>query len=174
MAKLRKMLGRADAPETQALMRLIETQSRITLAKWASDFARERYLPILQAALPEEARPAKALEACARVISGECKFSAIKPVLRDAQAAARECTDPLAQAAARAISTACGVYGTPTNALGFMFYGAAAAAYAELGLEARAGEYDAFAASEFERALASLHSAAIENEPEPVKIDWNC
>ncbi len=37
MAKLRKMLGRADDPQIIQLMRLIETQSKTTLAAWAAN-----------------------------------------------------------------------------------------------------------------------------------------
>lgn len=56
----------------------------------------------------------------------------------------------------RAIVTACGVLQTPTNALGFCFYGAAAAAYHELGLERSAADYDSRARVEFERLLQAL------------------
>ena len=37
MPKLRKMLGSADHPTVQKLMRLIETQNKQTLAAWAVD-----------------------------------------------------------------------------------------------------------------------------------------
>ena len=65
-------------------------------------------------------------------------------------------TEPAAQAAARAIVTACGVLQTPANALGFCFYGAAAAAYHELGLERSAADDDSRARVEFERLLQAL------------------
>ena len=38
MPKLRKMLGSADHPTVQKLMRLIETQNKQTLAAWAVDY----------------------------------------------------------------------------------------------------------------------------------------
>lgn len=37
MAKLRKMLGKADDAEIVTLMRQIETQSKTTLARWAAE-----------------------------------------------------------------------------------------------------------------------------------------
>ena len=46
-----------------------------------------------------------------------------KVLLAEARKAAQEETDPVRQAAARAVSTACGTLTTPTNALGFAFYG---------------------------------------------------
>lgn len=70
--------------------------------------------------------------------------------------------------------TACGVIQTPTNALGFVFYGAAAVAYDALGLSAAAAEYDAFAAAEFEALAASLRAASVPDEVRPAKINWNC
>ena len=57
MAKLRKMLGSADAPGVVALMRQMETQSRETLARWSAgyaplrDAARQETAPAVQAAL---------------------------------------------------------------------------------------------------------------------------
>ena len=48
MAKLRKMLGDVNQPEIVRLMRMIETQSKETLAKWAVDCAEERYLDIYE------------------------------------------------------------------------------------------------------------------------------
>ena len=54
--KLRKMLGKMDSPECQALMRQMETQSKQTLAAWAVAYAKERYLPLYQSAYPAEER----------------------------------------------------------------------------------------------------------------------
>ena len=52
MAKLRKMLGSLDDPSVAALMRLIETQSRETLAKWAADYTETHYLPVYEKEFP--------------------------------------------------------------------------------------------------------------------------
>ena len=49
MPKLRKMLGSADHPTVQKLMRLIETQNKQTLAAWAVDYVAAHDLPILTA-----------------------------------------------------------------------------------------------------------------------------
>ena len=76
--------------------------------------------------------------------------------------------------AARALSVACAVIQTPTNALGFSFYSAAASAYHQAGLTETAQTYDRLADAEFENILASLQAAAVPDEPNPVKIDWNC
>ncbi|MDR2650404.1 MAG: hypothetical protein LBB94_11915 [Clostridiales bacterium] len=47
MAKnLRKTYGKADAPLTVALMRLIETQSKSTVANWTLDYAETKILPL--------------------------------------------------------------------------------------------------------------------------------
>ena len=42
MARLRKRLGDVNRPEVIRLMRLIETQSKETPAKWAADCAGNR------------------------------------------------------------------------------------------------------------------------------------
>ena len=46
MAKLRKTLGGIDWPVCEALMRQIETQSTVTLSRWAVDHAAREYLPL--------------------------------------------------------------------------------------------------------------------------------
>ena len=142
MAKLRKMLGRADDPEIIALMRLMETQSSRTLACFAADYARENWLPVYEAHCPQDGRVREALDAAA--------------------------------AWARAAATAAGVMGTPTNALGMCFYGAAAVAYHTLGVCAPAGKYDEAAAREFVRIHEALSRTAVPDEAHPVKINWNC
>ena len=173
MPKLRKMLGRIDAPETVALMRLIETQSQATLARWAVCYARSCCLALYEAALPGDARPRAALDACAEYLDGG-ELAGAKRAIREAVQAAREAAEPVAQAAARAISTACATVTTPTNALGFLFYTAAAVAYSEAGTCRSAEEYDALATRELERALDSLRASAVADEPHPAHINWNC
>ena len=79
-----------------------------------------------------------------------------------------------AQAAARAVTTACAVLSTPSNALGFTFYGAAAAAYSIAGEDASSAEYDQLGAAELQKLADSLKAAMIPDEPDPVKINWNC
>ncbi len=177
MPKLRKMLGDVNAPECVAMMRLIETQSKTTLAAWAAGYARQYYLPVYRAACPEDGRFAALLDRCEAVCRGEVKLTEIKPELRQAAQIPREMegkADPAAVAAARAVATAFAVIQTPTNALGFLFYGAAAVAYSTAGLEKTAEEYNALAAEEFRRAQESLTAAAVPDEKKTAKINWNC
>ena len=175
MAKLRKMLGDIRSEECTALMRLIETQSKHTLAAWAIDYACARYLPIFQAEFPEDGRLEAMAAACREHLAGGRTLAALKPLLREGAQAARELEGhPVAQAAARAVATACAAVQTPTNALGFLFYGAAAAAYHQAGTAQPAEVYDHLAALELRRALRSLEAAALPDEPNPVKVNWNC
>lgn len=175
MAKMRKMLGDVRSRECADMMALIETQSKATLAAWAVDYARRYYLPVYVMACPGDGRLEDVIRACVDYLQGTRKLAEVKPLLREAAQIAREAgEDPVAQAAARAISTACATVQTPTNALGFLFYGAAAVAYGEAGLNEPAEAYDALASKEFRRALADLRDAAVPDEPNPAKINWNC
>ena len=169
MAKLRKMLGRADAPVCVELMSLMDTQSTATLARWAVEYAVRRVLPLCPSSTLQEA-----VDACGAYCSGKQPLRAVKPSIRAAQAAAREEGDPVRQAAARAVATACASVQTPTSALGFLFYAAAAVAYREAGLDADAQTYDALAEREFQAALQSLRDAAVPDEPHPARLKWGC
>ena len=171
---LRKMLGSADHPEIVRLMRLIETQSKATLTRFAVDYAAAHYLPITDQLLPEEARLREAVAAVHAHLEGT-PLSAVKAAVKEARAAAQALAkSPVAQAAARAIATACGVAVTPTNALGFTFYGAAAFAYHTAGTEADRAVHDSLADQELARIRAALEAACIPDEPDPVKVDWGC
>lgn len=168
MSKLRKMLGRIDDPQVIALMRLIETQSHHTLARWAVDCVKTRYLP-----LTTDPRLAEGVAAAEAWLSGT-PLKELKPALRAAALAGREAEEPVCQAASRAVATACAVIQTPTNALGYTFYGAAAAAYHQAGLTADAAVYDRLADEEIAALYALLEKAAVADEPNPVKITWGC
>jgi hypothetical protein len=52
MPKPRKMLGAADSPYIVSLMRLIDTQSKATIANWCMDYAEEHILPIFEKHCP--------------------------------------------------------------------------------------------------------------------------
>ena len=166
MAKLRKMLGRADAPVCAELMHLMDTQSAATLARWAVEYAAQRALPLCPSVPLQEA-----VDACWAHLSGTQTLQAVKPLIHATQAAAREESDPVRQAAARAVATACASVQTPTSALGFLFYTAAAIAYSEIGLNADAQRYDALAEREFQAALQSLRKCAIPDEPHPARLN---
>ena len=102
MPKLRRMLGDARHPMVLSLMRLMETQSHQTLVRWAVDSVRERYLP-----LTEDPRLHAAVTAAGGWADGMLSLQAAQPALREARQAAQEETEPVRQAAARAIATAC-------------------------------------------------------------------
>lgn len=175
MAKLRKMLGDIKSAECINLMNLIETQSHETLSKWAIDYAEENYLSIFLKAFPEDISLKSAIAACSEYLGGEKKLSDIKPAIKAAAETARNISDdPTAQAAARAVSTACAVVQTPTNSLGFLFYGAAAYAYNKLGLSDAAEDYDKAAKEELRKAFESLKKVSVQDEENPAKINWNC
>ena len=169
MPRLHKMLGDARHPTVLSLMRLMETQSHETLVHWATACVRERYLP-----LSEDARLSAALAAAEGWLEGELSLKAAQAPLREARQAAGAEADPVRQAAARAIATACAAIRTPTSALGFVFYGAAAAAYRQAGLDASKEVYDALADAELEALLFALQETAVADEPCPVPLDWNC
>lgn len=175
MAKLRKMLGDVNSAECIGMKELIETQSKLTLAKWAVGYAKENYLSVFNSQIEGRSELAEAISACEDLFEGKVKQAEIKPILKNAVQLARDLNDnPIAQAAARAISTACGVFQTPTNALGFLFYGSATVAYSEKGLEKNAEVYDEAAKNEFKRAFESLSAVAVSNEENPAKISWGC
>ena len=171
MAKLRKMLGSVEDPAVRELMGLIETQSRTTLTRWAAAYTAEQYLPLTGG---EDGRLSAAVEAVSANLRGDLTLKEAKVLLAEARKAAQEETDPVRQAAARAVSTACGTLTTPTNALGFAFYGAAAWAYHTAGTEAAREEHDRLAQEGLERILTSLRRAAVPDEADPVKVNWNC
>lgn len=175
MPKLRKMLGDVNSQECAALMHLIETQSQKTLAAWAVSHAKDNYLAVYEKECPEDSRLRAVITVCEEYLDGSRTLTETKPALKEAQQIARETADqPVAQAAARAISTACSAIQTPTNALGFLFYGAAAAAYSRVGLEQTAAVYNDIAAVEFQKAYDSLKQVSVGNEQNPVKLKWNC
>ena len=97
----------------------------------------------------------------------------MKPLIKEANQIARETEDPIAQAAARAIAAACGTLTTPTNALGFLFYAAAAWIY-DQSSDFTAEETDALTRQFWRQAHASLSAHAIQDEPHPAKIQWHC
>ena len=63
---------------------------------------------------------------------------------------------------------------TPTHSLGLAFYDAAAIAYDRVGLEEKPEVYDGIAAQECEKMEAALRAVAVEDEPNPAKINWYC
>ena len=97
----------------------------------------------------------------------------MKPLIKEANQIARETEDPIAQAAARAIAAACGTLTTPTNALGFLFYAAAAWIY-DQSLNFPPDEIELLICEFWRQAHVSLSAQAIQDESHPVKIQWHC
>lgn len=176
MKKLRKMLGDWKQPEIQAIMKLIETQNRKTIANWCIDYAEQNFLPIYEKEKENDFRPRITLDAAKAWLRGEKKLPEVKKmILNEYHAAARELDDnPIAQASTRAIGQAASSIHVATHALGIAFYGAAAMIYHTAGLEADVTTYNKLATKEFIKIYNSLNLVAIENESNPVKVDWRC
>ena len=174
--KLRKMLGAADSLYIVSLMRLIETQSKATIASWCLGYAQAEILPIFEKHCPGDVRPRMALDASRDWFEGKKKLPEVKQIiLNECHAAARELDDnPAAQAAARACGQAAACFHTPTHSLGIAFYGAAAIAYDRVGLDQTPEVYDQIAARESAKMEAALRAIAVEDEPNPAKINWRC
>lgn len=176
MPKLRKMLGTAGSPYILSLTRLIETQSKTTIAAWCLDYSERHILPIYAKRRPGDDRPLHALEASRDWFRGNVKLLQVKGIiLNECHAAAREAeADPAAQAAARACGQAAACFHTPTHSLGMAFYGAAAIAYDRVGLDETPETYDRIAAEECAKMEAALRKMAVDDEPHPAKIKWRC
>lgn len=173
--KLRKMLGRANAPEAVALMCLLDTQSKATICNWCLRYAEEKLLPIFEKRCPTDDRPRSALAAARDYLDGKVKFPTVKNViLNECHAAARELeNDPAAQAAARTCGQGAAVVHTLSHSIGLYFYGAAAVAYDRLGLDATDDAYSAVAKEVCADLTATLQTVAVLDEPEPAKIKWH-
>jgi len=176
MPKYRKMLSGINAPYLQSLMRLIETQSKTTLAHWSIDYARSHILPIYERANPDDMRPRHALDAAEEWLAGKVKLPYVKNIiLNECHAAARELdADPTAQAAARTCGQAAAAIHTPTHSIGLVLYGALAVAYDKLGIDAGWDALLPAAAEECAKMEAALRAVAVEDEPNPAKINWRC
>jgi hypothetical protein len=175
MAKPRKMLCNLEAEYTQTLMRLIETQSKITLANWALDYAEAHYLPIYLKHYPDDPRPKSAIDAARDWLAGKVKLPAVKTIILETHKAAREAEAiPSAQAAARAIGQTASTIHAATHSLGLAFYGAAAVAYESFGTQADPDLYERITEEEHSRVTEALRAISIENEPNPAKIKWYC
>lgn len=175
MAKLRKMLGSADAPYIVSLMRIIETQSKTTIANWCVSYAEVNILPIFERDYPNDKRLRDGINAAHDFLNGKIKLADAKKIIKEANGVAKEVEkDPVAQAAARAVAVASSSIHTPTNSLGFAFYAAAAVAYDSVGIEETPELYDQIAAEECRKYEAALRDIAVDNEENPAKINWNC
>jgi hypothetical protein len=124
---------------------------------------------------PNDLRPQNALNAAREWLSGAIKLPQAKAAILKCHAAAREVDrNPVAQAAARAIGQCASTIHSARHCIGLAFYGAIAVAYDRLGTNAPWGKIEQCAAEECGRMLDALGAVAVENEPNPAKIDWKC
>jgi hypothetical protein len=175
MKKVRKMLGKADSPYILSLMNLIETQSKATIVHWSLDYVEKYIMPIYEESYSDDQRLQNAIQAARDWMEGKIKLPEAKKMILDAHAAAREAEEnPAAQAAARAVGQAASTIHMPTHSLGIAFYGAAAVAYHRVGIEEKYEVYDHIASEVCGKMEAVLRAVAVENEPNPAKINWYC
>lgn len=175
MPKVRKMLSDWNAPYIQSLVKLIETQSKATLAQWAVDYAERVLLPLWSRHCPDDPRPQSALNAAREWLSGAIKLPRAKAEILECHAAAREAEgSPVAQAAARAIGQSASTIHSARHCIGLALYGALAVAYDRLGTDVPWVQIEQCAAEECRRMETALRAAAVKNEPNPAKIDWKC
>ncbi|MCL2753983.1 MAG: hypothetical protein FWE44_07545 [Defluviitaleaceae bacterium] len=171
----RKMLTDWQAPYILPILRLIETQSKNTIVNWCVDYSETRLLPIYEEDFEGDARPKLAIDAARNWLAGKIKLPDAKPIILRCHEAAREADGhPATQAAARAIGQCASTIHAPTHSAGLMFYGALAVAYDALGADASWDDLLAIAADECQNMLDALQNVAVENEPNPAKINWNC
>lgn len=119
MAKLRKTLGSPTEPAVVALMEGMEGKSKETLTTWAMAYVTEKYLPLVA----EVPLFSELLEKTKDCMTGNLPLKDWKALLAETRKASAAEKEPVREAAARAIVTACGTWQTPTNALGFVFMG---------------------------------------------------
>lgn len=175
MPKARKVLNDWKASYIISLMKLIETQSKKTLANWSLDYSEKVILPLWQKYHPDDSRPQNALYAARKWLSGEIKLPQAKKAILECHAAAREAEgNPVAQAAARTIGQCASTIHSVRHCIGLAFYGALAVAYDMLGTDAPWSEIEEYAKEECGRMEAALRAVSVENEPEPAKINWKC
>lgn len=170
MAKLRKTLGSPTEPAVISLMEGMEGKSKETLTTWAMAYVTEKYLPLVA----ESPLFSELLEKTKDCMAGNLPLKEWKALLAEARKASAAEKEPVREAAARAIVTACGTWQTPTNALGFCFYGAAAMAYHQAGTAETKETYDMLATKELEQILASLKQVKVAPDEQAAKLQWNC
>ncbi len=174
--KPRKTLGDVNAPCVVMLRDLIDTQSKDTIREWCLGYAEAKMLPLFDKHCPGDGRPRNAVDTAREYLAGKVKFPVVKHViLKECHAAARELdANPMAQAAARAVGQGTSVVHALTHSLGLYFYAAAAVAYDRVGLDATAEVYNSIAEEVCLDYTAALRAIAVENEPNPAKLKWNC
>jgi hypothetical protein len=156
------MLGDKNAPNTQALLSLIDAQNKETVCTWCMDYVEARVLPIFEKLVPGDERPHKALGASRAYLAGQMPFFQAKPIIWYGTAA--DAHKPIAQAAERALGQAASLARHPSrwHAIAVYFYAAAALAYDRLGLTASDDAYNAIADEVCVEMTAALRAASTE------------
>lgn len=169
------MLSNWEADYIQSCMRVIETQSKETLANWAMDYSWEILLPLWKEYYPDDLRPQMALQAGHDWLEGIIKLPVAKKQILECHNAARDAEGvPVAQAAARAIAQSASTIHSARHCIGLLFYGALAISYAQLGTDASWLDLETFAADECRKMEEALSKIAIKEELNPAKINWFC
>jgi len=175
MPKYRKMLTNPNADYIQSFMRLLETQSTETIAKWCIGYAEEHILPLWTQEFPEDTRPATTLATMHDYLNGKTKLSDAKKQILECRTAAREAEgNHIAQGAARTMDAAASAIHNPTGSISIAFYGALTIAYSKKGLDAPWEVLEQTAIEECLKMKDSFAKIMVENEPNPAKIKWNC
>lgn len=173
MQKLQKTLGNFDCPNIRSLAQLAETQSKRTLCFWSIDYAEAHLLPVFEREFPDDTRPREALANSCGWLEGRVRYVDAKDTNNGAHNAATAAEGhPASQAAARAIAHASLTIHVSAHCMGIAFYGAAALAYAQLGLDATQEEYLVVAQRAWAEMEDALRKTAVEHEPNPAKLDW--
>ena len=112
MTALRKMLGDMNGSAATSLMRLIETQSKETLTRWAAAYAKEHYLLLIKEEPEIFHQMEQTISAVENFLNKEMMLKELKLHLAGARSAAKEfadsrTADPVSLAAARAGRALC-------------------------------------------------------------------
>lgn len=175
MVKYRKMLNNWDAIYVQKIVKLMESQSKLTIIKWALNYSYEHLLPIWLRSYPEDNRPLEALVAASNWVDGEIKLPESKKIILNCHKASREKEDnPAAQASARAIAQAASSIHVPRLAIGLVFYGLLAVVYDKYGHSLAFNQVEKYAELESYNLINSLQNISIKNEINPAKFNWKC
>jgi hypothetical protein len=175
MSAYRKMLSDITMPPVAGLFKVIPTQSKPTIAKWAADYAQKRMLPLWVKYYPEDKRPQAALAAACEMIRGTIRWKDLNPRIEDCLSAAKEAEhEPVPRGAARAIAQCSSTIHSASHSIGLALYGALAVAYEERGVDAPWSELEQCAACECERMLAAFRAVMVPDERHPANINWKC
>jgi len=175
MPKLRKMLNDVNADYIQSFMRLLETQSKETIATWCISYAQEHLLPLWQSVFQDDHRPANTLSAMQDFLDGKRSLADAKRQINECRNAAREASsNHIAQGAARTIDAAACTIHNSSSSIAIAFYGGLTLAYGKLGLDAAWEDLVQAAEAECIKMRESFATVAKPDEPNPVKINWGC